>query len=69
MKLHIGIRQAWPQKPSQPYNGVRMIDEVEKKYDRTPLLERRLKEYTDYVERGGILSEYDMNRTDLVEES
>lgn len=69
MELHLGLRQAWPPKPQRPYRGIRMIDEVQKPGDRTPLLERRMDEYQAYVKRGGVLSEDDMTKTGLVEES
>ena len=52
-----------------PYDGIRMVDEVgTKRKDRSPLLERRMGEYQAYVDRGGILSEEDMTKTDLVED-
>ncbi|CAB9503724.1 expressed unknown protein [Seminavis robusta] len=67
LQLHLAIRKEWPTKPQHPYRGtITMIDEVTQK--RTQLLERRMKEYRDYVNRGGTLSDYDFTRTLLVEE-
>jgi len=45
-----------------------MTDEIIKKRQRSPLLERRMGEYQAYVDRGGILSEEDMGKTALVED-
>ena len=68
MELHIAMRAAYPMEPQRPYRGIRMIDEVDVPNDRTPLLERRMKEYESYVKRGGVLSEYDMTKTELIEQ-
>ena len=68
LQLHLEIRKAWPAKPRIPYDRpVKMIDEVTQK--RTPLLERRLREYQDFAKRGGVLSEYDFTRTLLLEDN
>jgi hypothetical protein len=69
MDLHLAVQAAIPATPQRPYRGIRMIDEVNKERDRSPLLERRMKEYADYVERGGVLSPEDMTKTDLVEDA
>lgn len=69
MELHLSMRRAWHPEPQIPYQGIKMVDEVDKKSDRNPLLERRMKEYHEYVQRGGVLSDYDFTRVDLVEES
>jgi hypothetical protein len=66
MELHLSVRKEIPSEPQFPYRGIRMVDEVIK--DRMPLLERRMREYEDYVKRGGILSADDMTKTELVEE-
>lgn len=69
MRLHIELRNA-TQKPSIPYDGITMVDEVgDHRRDRPALLNRRLREYQAYVDRGGILSEKDMQKTALVEET
>lgn len=67
MALHIELKRAIPPKPRIPYDGVKMVDEVERQ-GRTPLLERRMGEYQAYVERGGVLSHDDMKKTELVED-
>jgi hypothetical protein len=71
MELHLAVRQAWPPPPQFPYRGITMIDQVgnTNPRDRTPLLERRLREYQAYVDRGGVLSAEDMVKTNLVEEA
>jgi hypothetical protein len=66
MRLHLEMAQHFPTPKKEPYWGVQLVDEVDG--GRTPLLERRLGEYQAYVDRGGILSQEDMTRTDLVEE-
>ena len=69
MKLHVELRNATKQQPHIPYDGVMMVDEVgDSRRDRPPLLERRLREYQAYVDRGGILSKDDMGKTNLVDE-
>jgi hypothetical protein len=76
MELHLAVRQAWPPPPQFPYRGVQMVDQIQNRddvanpqRDRTPLLERRLREYQAYVDRGGVLSADDMTKTNLVEET
>jgi hypothetical protein len=68
MQVHLEMRRAWPATPQFPYTGIQMVDEIDVQGDRSPMLERRTKEYQQYVERGGVLSENDMTRTNLVEE-
>lgn len=66
MALHIDLRKSLPIAPQHPYKGITMVDKVHR--GRTPLLERRMEEYRAYVDRGGVLSEKDMDKTALVEE-
>jgi hypothetical protein len=68
MELHLGMRKEWPPAPIIPYRGITMVDEQGNK-DRSPLLERRMAEYQRYVDRGGVLSDEDFERTALVEEN
>jgi hypothetical protein len=68
MDLHLAVQAAIPATPQRPYRGIRMVDEVTNSRDRSPLLDRRMKEYTAYVERGGVLIPDDMTKTDLVED-
>ena len=69
MTLHVELRNATNQKPTIPYNGITMVDEVgDRERDRSAVLERRLGEYQAYVDRGGILSKDDMGKTVLMEE-
>ena len=66
LQLHIAMRQAWPVTPQIPYKGnIRMLDHVTE--DRTPVLEERLRAFQQYLARGGVLSDQDMQRTDLIE--
>lgn len=66
MALHIEMRKRFRATPRFPYKGIEMFDNVDR--GRTPLLERRMGEYQAYVDRGGVLSEHDMSKTDLIEE-
>jgi len=67
MTLHLEMRRVMKQKPIMPYEGIRMVDEVGTRgRDRSPLLERRMGEYQAYVDRGGRMSEEDMEKTALV---
>mmetsp|Transcript_17938 Transcript_17938/g.36966 ORF Transcript_17938/g.36966 Transcript_17938/m.36966 type:complete len:484 (+) Transcript_17938:102-1553(+) len=69
MTLHVELRNATNQKPTIPYNGITMVDEVgDRERDRSAVFERRLGEYQAYVDRGGILSKDDMGKTVLMEE-
>ncbi len=67
MALHLELKRLTPPKPRIPYDGVKVVDDVDRE-GRTPLLERRMGEYQAYVDRGGVLSEDDMKKTALVEE-
>ena len=66
MEAHISMRKAWPAEPQRPYRGVQMVDEVDKRRDRTELLDRRMREFEAYVNRGGVLSDVDMEKIALV---
>lgn len=71
MEFHLGIRRELVSERNHatgPYNGIRMLDEVTNARDRSPLLERRMQAYEDYVKRGGIPIEVDMNHVLLIEE-
>ena len=65
MELHLGMRQAWPPEPQIPYQGITMVDEAG---GQSPMFRRRLLQYQQYVERGGVLSEEDYQHLDLIEE-
>ena len=75
LRLHLELIKASKLRQQQPiqqrprkYWGVMMVDEVgNNRNNRSPLLERRLNEFQAYVDRGGILSESDMAKVDLVE--
>lgn len=68
MEVHIGLRSALPNKPQHPYRGVQMVDDVVREHDRFPLLDQRMREFDDYVKRGGVLSEGDMSKIELIPE-
>jgi hypothetical protein len=68
MELHVAIRKELPSSPQHPYRGIRMVDEVNNPKDRTPLLDRRMREFIEYEQRGGILSSEDMTKLALVED-
>lgn len=69
MEFHLGFRSVYGGAPQNPYRGIRMVDEVNHAADRNALLERRMKEYEAYVKRGGVLSDDDMKKTVLTEDS
>lgn len=70
MELHLEMRKLYPLKPSTKYNGIQMIDEVDRKrgigrsfgmnqkayFD---ILDQRLDAFTAYADRGGIMIEQD----------
>ena len=68
MEVHLALRSALPNTPQHPYRGVQMVDEVVREHDRYPLLNQRMDEYNEYVKRGGVLSQGDMSKTELVPE-
>ncbi|MGK3745874.1 MAG: hypothetical protein ACI90V_012735 [Bacillariaceae sp.] len=69
MTLHIETRRVMKKNPTRAYRGIRMVDEVgSRRRDRSPLLERRMGEYQAYVDRGGIMSDEDMEKIELEEE-
>jgi hypothetical protein len=62
MEFHIGMVVGLPSPvPQNPYRGIRMVDEVNVTPDRSSLLERRMRAYSEYVERGGVMSESDLS--------
>jgi len=66
LELHLTMLRAWPAKPQKPYhNRIRIKDEVTR--DRSTILEKRLRAFRDYADRGGVLSEDDMEHIDLIE--
>ncbi|KAL3936834.1 MAG: hypothetical protein SGBAC_007932 [Bacillariaceae sp.] len=65
MQLHIALRTKWPPKPQLPYNGIVMLDQVEGRQSNDPQLVDRMKTFRAYVERGGIMSNEDMENTVL----
>lgn len=87
MQLHIALCKQWPPKPTFPYRGIVMVDQVEGRAKNDPRLMERMKAYQGrfsswncgrshkciksdnpnlaYVERGGVMSEEDMDFTML----
>ena len=45
MQLHIALRQKWPPKPQLPYKGIVMVDQVEGRASKDPVLVLRMQEY------------------------
>lgn len=66
LQLHIDMRRKWPMQPQLPYKGIQMIDEV--RGGRTPMLDRRMREFRAYEARGGVMSEEDMDKVALIDE-
>ena len=67
LQLHLEIRKHWAAQPQYPYKGIEMENHVHGQGAGAPLLTRRMNEYHAYVRRGGLLSEEDMVKTDLLE--
>ena len=71
LTLHLQFYRQWPQllesKRRIPYRGIQMQDHVHGQGSNSPLLVRRMTEYHEYVQRGGILSSEDLTKTELVE--
>lgn len=66
LQLHIDMRRKWPMQPQRPYKGIQMIDDV--RGGRAPMLDRRMREFRAYEARGGVLSEEDMEKVNLIDE-
>jgi hypothetical protein len=66
MELHIEMRKRWPAQPRLPYKGIQMVDDV--RGGRFPLIDERMLEFRAYEARGGVMSEEDMAKVDLVVE-
>lgn len=64
MQVHLAIRKQFPAKPSLPYTGIQMVNEIEggrfNGAHRT-LVEKRMRAYEDYKARGGVLKVSDMD--------
>ena len=77
MEFHIGLRRSGEilmvgdggSHAPQTYRGIRMVDQVTHAHDRTALLERRLLDYENYVKRGGIPDDHDMEHMELLEDA
>ena len=68
LELHIEMRRKWPAKPKYPYQGIKMINTVQGRGRGDPALLERMKQYQDYVERGGVMSKEDMEKMILIED-
>eukprot|EP00591_Stephanopyxis_turris_P002338 CAMPEP_0195510948 /NCGR_PEP_ID=MMETSP0794_2-20130614/3442_1 /TAXON_ID=515487 /ORGANISM="Stephanopyxis turris, Strain CCMP 815" /LENGTH=479 /DNA_ID=CAMNT_0040638471 /DNA_START=245 /DNA_END=1684 /DNA_ORIENTATION=+ len=66
VELHVAMRKEWPAKPRFPYQGVTMVDETQGQR-KSHLTQERIEEYKEYVKRGGVMTDEDMTKTDLVE--
>jgi hypothetical protein len=66
MELHIEMRKRWPAQPQLPYKGIQMVDDV--RGGRFPLIDERMHEFREYEARGGVMSQEDMSKVDLVVE-
>lgn len=66
MELHIEMRRRWRAQPQLPYKGIQMVDDV--RGGRFPLIDKRMLEFRAYESRGGVMSEEDMTKVDLVED-
>ena len=75
MQYHLEMRKAYPveRRYSEPYHGIMMVNEVDDrmfrgKFEHMELVEKRMKAFDEYVARGGILSEMDMESWNWVKE-
>jgi hypothetical protein len=67
LQLHLEIRKHWPAQPQKPYKGIEMENHAQRLGAGAGLWTRRMEEYHAYVRRGGVLSEEDMVKTELLE--
>jgi hypothetical protein len=80
MMLHVEMRRQLPPMTGQhPYHGIQMVDHIDRKLwshdlnkkfskeDYLALVDRTMKEFSDYVGRGGVLVPENLARTDLVQ--
>ena len=78
--LHVEMREQLPTTTEQPYQGIAMVDHIDRslawtqelknkfsKEDYMTMVDRKMKEFDDYVGRGGVMSPEDMVRIDLIE--
>ena len=78
--LHMEMRQKLPMKAENPYQGITMIDHIDRslawtqelknkfsKEDYLSMVDRKMKEFDDYIARGGVMSPEDMVMIDLIE--
>jgi hypothetical protein len=69
MELHLGMYEGLGSRaPQFPYTGIRMVDQIKVWKHRSLLLDRRMREYEDYVKRGGVFSPEDVTKTALMED-
>jgi hypothetical protein len=80
MSLHIELRGMNLGKPSQPYRGIVMEDNIDRslpwshdqkrkfsKEDYLDMVDRRMRDFYQYVSRGGVMSTDDLSKTALVD--
>ncbi len=80
MALHMEMRAITLGKPSHPYRGIVMEDKVDRsvqfsyeqkrkfsKEDYLSMVDRRMRDFEQYVSRGGVLSKEDLTKTALVD--
>jgi hypothetical protein len=64
LHLHLDMRRKWPVEPEPGiYHGIQVRDEVTQ--ERNSILDERFFSFRAYVQRGGVLSEEDMQDTEL----
>jgi hypothetical protein len=80
MALHLELRSTHLGQPQNPYTGIVMEDKIDRsvkwgyeqkrKYsmeDYLDMVDRRMRDFNNYVSRGGMLSREDFAKTDLVD--
>lgn len=58
MEFHLAVRKAYPVTEKKKYKGIRMIDDWG---SHSGLMRKRMKAYENYVARGGVMSDSDIN--------
>eukprot|EP00550_Attheya_septentrionalis_P008865 CAMPEP_0198297130 /NCGR_PEP_ID=MMETSP1449-20131203/35584_1 /TAXON_ID=420275 /ORGANISM="Attheya septentrionalis, Strain CCMP2084" /LENGTH=498 /DNA_ID=CAMNT_0043997969 /DNA_START=168 /DNA_END=1660 /DNA_ORIENTATION=- len=64
MEYHIELRRTYPSKPSSPYKGIQMVNDIgddqlyprAKQLEHQKIVDERMDAFQDYVSRGGVLS-------------
>jgi hypothetical protein len=80
MALHLELRAVYLGQPKTPYTGIVMEDKIDRSVkwgyeqkrkfsmeDYLDMVDRRMRDFQNYVSRGGVLSQADLTKIDLVD--